>query len=251
MTLSQGGNRLELMRGFLRRGHLSAYLGEIKAWARHTDVTLASAIKTQGLAPLVPKHLMAKRSLGRQRAFPTPFKADAVAAENPNRARFDPRIQPSQVDLIAYFASGRTGEMASAWGDEFGLAVSWPAMDKRLLEFCLGLPEDQFTRGGESRLLVRRAFANRLPHDVVWQRKRGLQGADIMYRLKPDLEEIGDLIAEFHRVPVITEFLDLDLMLDALGYAGGPVTWAKQTQVIRVLLPGLLIGLFLSGFDDV
>jgi asparagine synthase (glutamine-hydrolysing) len=48
----------------------------------------------------------------------------------------------------------------------------------RLLEFCLAVPTEQFLRNGVPRALARRALADRLPKQVLDERRRGLQVAD-------------------------------------------------------------------------
>lgn len=50
-----------------------------------------------------------------------------------------------------------------------GLEVSHPFWDKRLVEFCYGLPLEQRLRNGYSRSLLRRAIAGRLPDQIVWR----------------------------------------------------------------------------------
>jgi asparagine synthase (glutamine-hydrolysing) len=53
-----------------------------------------------------------------------------------------------------------------------------PTADIRLLEFCLGVPTDQFLRDGIQRSLGRRALADRLPKIVLEETRKGLQAAD-------------------------------------------------------------------------
>jgi len=60
----------------------------------------------------------------------------------------------------------------------WGLDYRDPSADKRLVEFCLSVPTDQYLADGEPRALARRAFSDRLPSTVLSARKRGYQAAD-------------------------------------------------------------------------
>jgi len=61
-----------------------------------------------------------------------------------------------------------------------GLQVDYrdPTADVRLLEFCLSVPMEQFLRGGTPKALAYRALADRLPKQVLEERRRGVQVAD-------------------------------------------------------------------------
>ncbi|MDR3514714.1 MAG: asparagine synthase-related protein [Azospirillaceae bacterium] len=53
-----------------------------------------------------------------------------------------------------------------------------PLGDVRLAEFCLAIPPDQFTRFGQDRYLARRVLADRLPPEVLQERRVGRQCAE-------------------------------------------------------------------------
>src|SRR5581483_1732479 len=65
-----------------------------------------------------------------------------------------------------------------------GLLAGWgidmrdPTADRRLFEFCLSVPTDQFMQGGAPRALARRALADRLPAEVLDAPLKGYQAAD-------------------------------------------------------------------------
>lgn len=64
-----------------------------------------------------------------------------------------------------------------------GILAGWgidqrdPTADRKLVEFCLGVPMEAFLQG-EPRALARRALADRLPEAVLNERRKGYQGAD-------------------------------------------------------------------------
>src|SRR5207237_564781 len=80
-----------------------------------------------------------------------------------------------RVGLLFRIDSGnfRKG-MLAGWG----LDHRDPMADRRLIEFCLSLPADQFLRHGIQRSLARRALADRVPQEVLEATSRGLQAID-------------------------------------------------------------------------
>jgi asparagine synthase (glutamine-hydrolysing) len=75
-------------------------------------------------------------------------------------------------------------ERASA---AFGVEARYPFFDRRVIEFCIGLPAEQKLGQGWSRLVLRRGMRGVLPEQVRWRHgkgnlspnfRRGLLGAD-------------------------------------------------------------------------
>lgn len=53
------------------------------------------------------------------------------------------------------------------------LNISFPLLDKRLVEFCIGLPIEQKRRHGFGRYLMRRAMKGYIPEDLRWRQNKG------------------------------------------------------------------------------
>jgi asparagine synthase (glutamine-hydrolysing) len=60
----------------------------------------------------------------------------------------------------------------------WGIDVRDPTADRRLIELCLAIPTEQYLLNGASRSLARRAFADRLPEQVLAETRKGYQAAD-------------------------------------------------------------------------
>lgn len=58
-------------------------------------------------------------------------------------------------------------EVLSDAGARHGMEMRFPFWDKDLVEFCLGVPAAEKLAGGRSRLIMRRAMADRLPDEVL------------------------------------------------------------------------------------
>jgi asparagine synthase (glutamine-hydrolysing) len=60
----------------------------------------------------------------------------------------------------------------------WGIDIRDPTADKRLAEYCLGLPTAAFFADGVPRALAKHALADRVPQIVLNERRRGYQFAD-------------------------------------------------------------------------
>ncbi len=65
----------------------------------------------------------------------------------------------------------------------------------------------------------------RLPDEILWERRRGLQAADWHFRLAHDLPRLREEIEEWRTDSAVAERLDLDRLLGVLD------TWPSQTPL--------------------
>jgi len=85
---------------------------------------------------------------------------------------------------------------------EFGIDIRTPAFDRRLVEFCIGIPQDQYLRLGHERWLMKRDMKGRLPDVVLYNKKRGAQAADWYLRAT---RERNRIVAEVKRLAANAE----------------------------------------------
>jgi len=85
-----------------------------------------------------------------------------------------------------------------------------PLGDRRLLEFCLAVPTEQFVAGGMPRALARRALADRVPRSVSEALPRGLQSADWHVQLTAARPQLASELARLAACPQADRLLDLD-----------------------------------------
>ena len=80
-----------------------------------------------------------------------------------------PRFVGVRRTLLWLMQSGHLAERMEGWaagGARHGIEYRYPLLDRRLLEFALGLPPEQFRRGRRSRRMMRHALARVLPPEV-------------------------------------------------------------------------------------
>jgi asparagine synthase (glutamine-hydrolysing) len=138
-----------------------------------------------------------------------------------------------------------------------GVRAGWqvderdPTCDRRIIEFCFGIPPEQFLIGGQSRALARRAMRDRLPAATLSCRERGLQSADWYSSLTDERPAMLRELACLRRSPMARRCLDLERMALLLDHwpsssAARPRDFTSWPQA---LTRGLSVGHFIRHFD--
>jgi asparagine synthase (glutamine-hydrolysing) len=91
----------------------------------------------------------------------------------------------------------------------FRVDIRTPAFDRRLVEFCIGIPQDQYFRKGRDRWLIRRAMRGRLPDSIRTNKKGGAQAADWYPRLTRERHHIMDEVKRLAKNADVASMLDM------------------------------------------
>lgn len=117
----------------------------------------------------------------------------------------------------------------------FQLDGVFPFYDKRIVEFCLGVPPEQFIAGGWKRSLIRRAMEGILPPVIQWRRDKHVYSPDFHRRLitvKPEMIRFLDAVQQ--NDPVL-QYIDIDCIkthFERLRPAKGRADWDGHTPGI-------------------
>lgn len=128
-----------------------------------------------------------------------------------------------------------------------GLEMRDPTCDRRLVEFCLGMPDSQFLRDGQPRWLLRRLMADVLPGEILEGRGKGYQFADWYEGLSADRERLREQLQQLRQHRRAAQLLDLPA-LEALLENWPEEGWADMTTIQRYrlkLLRGVAMGNFI------
>jgi asparagine synthase (glutamine-hydrolysing) len=96
------------------------------------------------------------------------FAAQMAHRPARSRPRRRTRVRAYQLELFQYGHLHRRIESWAADGADVHMIYRYPLLDRRVVEFALGLPAEAFVQGQTGRYLFRRAMTNILPPEVCW-----------------------------------------------------------------------------------
>lgn len=200
-------------------------LSKIRGWDSVTDVSRYTSIHPACLEELGLERIARERGLD--------------LSYRPRADGFDTRLWAlERVDW---------GNTNKGWLAGYGIDQRDPTADRRLLEYCLQTPIEQFLGEGEQRSLGRRALADRLPRAVLDERRKGYQAADWHEGLSADRAGVEAEIDRLAGCGLAAKTLDIEKMR-GLAQAWPSAGWASQdvlTSYRLALLRGISAGYFL------
>jgi len=126
-----------------------------------------------------------------------------------------------------------------------------PLGDRRLVEFCLALPDEIWQQGGQPRSFARAVLRDRLPPEVADNQKRGYQNGDWFHRLtllRPTF------LAELERLeasPAVRRMIDLP-RIRAIAEnwpADADAAMARDAEMLDIFGRGIHYGRFIRWVE--
>jgi asparagine synthase (glutamine-hydrolysing) len=125
-----------------------------------------------------------------------------------------------------------------------------PTRDKRVIEFCLSLPSEQFVRNGQERYLIRRAMEGILPDKVRLNiSTRGLQSADWIQRIITEWTSMCDTLQTYLNESEIKHYINVEKIKKEL-VAMREFPDENKGQVVKMLLTTFVFGEFIKKFYE-
>lgn len=223
-TVSHG---LEYFSELARTGRARTLVRELRAFSRRYKTSARSVLWHFGLKPLVPEPLhrvwrVMRRSGQLAGNANVPIKAGFARrvglAERVRSLGRDGAISP-RTTRGAHWRGLTSGlypyvlEVADKAAAAFHLQPSYPFFDRRLMEFCLALPPEQKLQQGWSRVIMRRAMADTLPHTVRWRVWKANLGPNFRRQLfECDRGLLDDVIVRDPQV--LEDYVDVPALRD-------------------------------------
>ncbi|MDF2397881.1 hypothetical protein GWQ44_20225 [Pseudomonas sp. 3MA1] len=256
VTLSWDGQGT--LTGLMREGRWLKAFQESFALARASgqNAAIARQIWRSTLAPFTPdiiqqwKAKLYTRSSASQWGHQAPIAPTIktrIRTEEGVRRRKQMASMASWQLRQAWFRERQSALQASGLVRALhGFEVRDPMADRRLLEFCFSLPDSLYLQGGVTRLLARRVTADRLPSEVVNNRKRGMQCPEYLHRMSLVRPFLGERLEELEASPLAQRLLDLKRMRTLLSnWPNRPASPEHLTFLHR----GLHFGAFLRWIE--
>lgn len=136
-------------------------------------------------------------------------KLNSVASSNITMKCSD--INETRKEILNSMNFIQVSTMETKLGLANGIVERDPTRDKRVIEFCLSVPFDEFVKNGQERYLIRGSMKGILPEKIRTNVKvRGLQGADWVKRLEGNFDNIKNDIKYLLKDENINKYLNIN-----------------------------------------
>jgi len=182
-------------------------------------------------------------------AFASERRVEEWAAEQSHDIHGSGRGSGSQYRMQII---GRVGDGADVYRGlraRYGVELRDPTADMRIVAFCLGIPEQQYFRGGRERQLVRRAMAGQLPERVLQRTTRGGQGADWHERLGAARARMAEAIEDMDASDTVRRCIDVARLRRLLADWPARDSLEAQPDYRVRLTSGIMMGAFIRWFE--
>lgn len=130
---------------------------------------------------------------------------------------FDPWFQPLRTRrefMAALLHPDRSAEgpaVMKMMESLHGVRMRDPLGDRKLVEWCVGIPTNQYRRQGQDRYLIHRMMKGRLP-PIYFSQGRGRQAADWHLRMTRNLPRLRADLEALKKDPAMAQRIDLSRM---------------------------------------
>jgi len=152
----------------------------------------------------------------------------------------------SRMQLLGSLCTGYLGANETKIAMAYGITRRDPTRDKRVIEFCMNIPEDQWVRDGLERRLIRVAMKGILPDKYRLNTTvRGKQAADWLQRIAPEWSKACEEIATIGDFKLERKYLDIAKIKDRLAKNREIDPEYKENFDIWLLIRALIFARFL------
>lgn len=130
--------------------------------------------------------------------------------KNPSRyAPYYSNAREGMLDLLRVGSNPRC-QAGSLRSQAVGIDLRDPTGDRNVIEYCLSIPNSAFfDHKLNNRQIIQKMMKGYLPDPVLFSTRKGLQGADIHYRLRDTGKQVNDLIELLSFYPPVNELMDM------------------------------------------
>lgn len=132
-----------------------------------------------------------------------------------------------------------------------GVEESDPTCDKRIIDFCMNLPENQWVRDGKERRFIRLAMKDLIADKIrLNETIRGSQAADYIQRIIPQWEEIRKEMLTIGDNQIECKYLNIPLIKELLNKYEKIEYDTDGNKGIRLLFRALIFTRFLRRVSN-
>lgn len=194
------------------------YFGEKYHWGKKQRLKVMLDMAKSYYFPQKENSVLGKAYIKKEKVqeFMTESRISQIAEKRAKR-RMD--VATNREVMLDRIQCSHKGEIKTKESLMTGVLFRDPCMDKRVIEFCISLPPEQYCYHGVTRRLVREYFQEIVPEHITKDERYGCQSADMLWKLQQnwnvvykEMNEIFERNEESTIVDVKTAEADLKKM---------------------------------------
>ncbi|MDR3598908.1 MAG: asparagine synthase-related protein [Desulfosporosinus sp.] len=247
------------LQDLLKVGAFQTYIQEINHYAQGKQASRAR-IMANSLVSLLPyevkklKHKLrgGKDYIAELSPINKDFYNEMKVKQRFKRHNVDPLFIdhqasfPERKKLLKPSSFAHLGAFETKLAMAHGVVRRDPTRDKRLIEFCVNIPENQWVRAGKERRLIRVAMKGYMPDKVRLNTTvRGQQAADWMQRIGPQWKEVCEELSEIGAFELERRYLDIPKLQHGIAKNRELDLTTGMNSEVRMLIRALIFSRFL------
>lgn len=251
-TISWGDYHTSYLGFLLRRWKLIKFLREAGELAK---------IKKKSRIKLIlhPFYALIKDSFRKPGNRPAHRELDILSFINPGfyeKVKYDKGLispfdspdyssEDDRIRILGLNTLGFLGAFETKLSIFYGLTKRDPTRDKRVLEFCMAVPAEEYIKDGVDRRLVRIGMEGILPDIIRLNRKTGRQSEDWTHRIKGKWNDIRLEIQQIGQYEIERNYLDIKKLHKTLEQIKSPDIMKRQNKEMVLLMRALIFARFI------
>ena len=150
-------------------------------------------------------------------------------------------ITTARKQMIGDLQFSQKGEVTTKHSLVSGTILRDPCMDKRLIEFCMSLPVEQFCHNGISRRLVREYLEGIVPDHIIKVDDYGYQSADMIKKVERNWKQVSVEMKEVYLRNKKNPIIDVEKALEDLEELGKDLRQKRHFDFIRLLYTAIVL----------
>ena len=198
--LSSAPNPAPELADLLIQCKLGLLLTRVQDWSRALKKPYLWLLWYKAVVPTLPRRLQAVYSRGTRLKSLELYNDEFVKRLNLRERRsgssdiFGFRYLSGRDQSMAFLSIVR--ELSAGYWLEWGIEISYPFVDRRLVEFMQAIPYDQRVRPGETRSLLRRALRNLLPEEIAKRKRKTLNTAASFLAVSREWSRLSQMLLD-------------------------------------------------------
>lgn len=138
------------------------------------------------------------------------------------------------------------------FSDYYGIEQRDPTADKRVVEYLLSIPNEMFfSKDGKNKQIIKKMMNGKLPDNVLYTNKKGLQSADIGFRAANEKEKISKEINKLYKSDYVNKIIDMNKLKNDWVYNISNKDNTYNTMELHHILRTFMVGNFMMNFDKI